>query len=83
MRRQLAEDSVPSICVDVYANEACVHVRGDPMGDLFLGQAGSLARLDQKFPQSEVMRAVDGLAHAAPNRDNERSKLIPLSDYPK
>ena len=55
----------------------------ETLGDLLLGQTSLLAGGNEELSELEVLGGMDRLAHAGRELDDEREKLIPLSDYPK
>ena len=55
----------------------------ETLGDLLLGQTGSLAGCNEEFSELDMLGGMDRLAHTGRELDDEREKLIPLSDYPK
>lgn len=55
----------------------------EPPGNFALGEARIPPGCSQELAQRKMFGAVDGSAHAAPEEDDERGKLILLLDYPK
>lgn len=54
-----------------------------PPGDLMLGETSISAGCSQQLSERAMLGRMDGSAHAAPEEDDERDKLILLLDYPK
>lgn len=75
------QDIEPTLTTLVFGDEGLWPA--EALSDLSLGQLGSFSGLDQKLAQQAMLGTVDGFAHAARLEDDERRKLIPVSDYPK
>jgi hypothetical protein len=62
-------------------NEGLMHPK--PSGELLLGEASSIARLDQQLAKSCLAKRMDGFSDSARARGHRRGRLIRTSDYPK